>query len=136
MVDFRVLRVFISSRDKLLDERKTAEKTIYNMGLQPILGDVKSQPPSANNKEWLKLVSASDVTILIIADEDSSYVKEEIETCISEGKSVLVLRKNREIDTDEQLEKFLEEMYQYAFVSDFTTCTELADKVWEGRKGI
>jgi tetratricopeptide (TPR) repeat protein len=132
MVDFRVLRVFISSRDKLLDERKTAEKTIYNMGLQPILGDVKSQPPSANNKEWLKLVSASDVTILIIADEDSTYVKEEIETCISEGKSVLVLRKNREIDTDEQLEKFLEEMYQYAFVSDFTTCTELADKVWEG----
>lgn len=132
MTDFRVVKIFISSRDKLLDERMTVERTIHNMGLQPILGDVKSQPPSADNKEWLELVRESDITILIIADEDSPYVREEIETCISEGKSVLVLRKNEETDVDKSLEEFLEEMYRYAFVSDFTTCTELADKVREG----
>lgn len=132
MIDYRVVKIFISSREKLLDERTTVERTIHSMGLQPILGDVKSQVPSADSNEWLDLVRKSDITILIIAHEDSPYVREEIETCISEGKSVLVLRKDEETDMDESLEKFLEEMYQYAFVSDFTTCTELADKVRDG----
>jgi hypothetical protein len=61
MTDFRVIRIFISSRDNLFDERKTVERTILNMGLQPILGDVRSQPPSANNQEWLALVKDSDI---------------------------------------------------------------------------
>jgi len=132
MIDFRVVKIFVSPRDELLDERKTVERTIYNMGLQPILGDVKSQPPSAHNREWVDLVRASDITILIIADQDSPYVREEVETCISEGKSVLVLRKNSKTDIDESLQKFLEDMHQYAFISEFITCTEIADKVREG----
>lgn len=132
MVDFRVVKVFISSRDHLLDERKSVERVVNNMGFQPILGDVRSQPPSANNKEWLALVKTSDITILIIADEDSSYVREEIESCISEGKSVLVLKKVGKSCMERELKEFLEDMYQYAFVSEFTTCTELYDKVKEG----
>lgn len=134
MIDFRVVKVFISSRDNLLDERKSVERVVENMGLHPILGDVQSQPPSADNKEWLALVEASDITILIIGDEDSSYVKEEIESCIYEGKSVLVLKKKGVgiENNDVGLKKFLEELYHYAFVSDFTTSTELSDKAREG----
>lgn len=131
MADYRVIRIFISSRDNLFDERKTVERAISEMGLQPILGDAKTQVPSAYNKEWLALVKSSDITILIIGDEDSLFVREEIESCISEGKSILVLKKIGKIK-DDSLTKFLEEIFQYAFVSDFTTCVELTDKVREG----
>ncbi|CAD7767112.1 MAG: hypothetical protein DNFNHJIP_00519 [Candidatus Argoarchaeum ethanivorans] len=116
MVDNRVIKAFISSRDTLFDERKTAERTIRRMGFEPILGDVKTQPPSTNEKEWLEQVKESDIAILIVADEDSPYVREEIETCIFEGKSVLVLRKNREVQIEDSLKEFLEEMHQYAFI--------------------
>ena len=132
MVDFRVVKVFISSRDNLLDERKSVERIVNKMGLQAILGDVQSQPPSANNKEWLDLVKASDITILIIAYEDSPFVREEIESCISEGKSVLVFKKSGKTNINNELKEFLEDVYQYAFVSEFTTCTELSDKAREG----
>jgi vacuolar-type H+-ATPase subunit F/Vma7 len=125
------LKVFISSRDDLKDIRATAEKAVDDMLLIPVMADTFHQPPSTDPQLWLRKVEDSDIAVLIVDEKDSQYVREEIEHCISRGKKVLMLRKEK-APRDEKLQEFIEYMQEHVFVSDFENCVELGDKIQRG----
>lgn len=124
-------KVFVSSRDELVDIRATTEEAIKDLRFIPILADTLHQGPSTQHDHWVKLAKDSDLTILIVDTKDSQFVRQEIDACHQSGKKVLMLRKV-EKERDRELEDFIKTMEQDVFISDFRTCVELRDKIQLG----
>jgi len=129
-----VLKVFISSKDLLGDERATIEKAVMDLSMVPIRTESTTWVASRNFDEYLRQTRESDIVILLLEENHTDvtnfeeyykYVKEEVDIAFSDGKSVLLLVKEN-LNSD-RLNEFLSEVQFKVFARKFRNCVELYD---------
>lgn len=127
-----VLKVFISSKDLLGDERATIEKAVADIGIVPIRTESTTWVATRYFDEYLRQTRESDIVVVLleatspdVIDLDGyyKYVKEEVDIAFSEGKSVLLFVK--ETGNDDRINKFLEDVQFKVFSRRFRNCVEL-----------
>lgn len=130
------LRVFISSKDYLEDERTTVEKAVSDLHMIPIRTETTYWLATRYLDEYLRQVKKSDIVILLLEesnrnvsdfDEFYKYVKEEIDIAFNRGKAILLFVKQSTNNT--QFNEFLTEVKFKVFARKFKTCIELYETV-------
>jgi len=133
----RVLNVFISSKDKLDDERLTAAEAVRDLGMNPILSQSHYWVATSDEKEYIRQVQQAHIVILLleanpeIAEAEDQqmyyrYVREEIDVALAKGRTVLMFIRQRKWEPyPEQLDDIIKRMESYVFPRTFHDCVEL-----------
>jgi len=126
-----VLKVFISSKDSMSDERATIEKAVSDLKMVPIRRESTKCVATKDFDEYLRQTKEADIVLLLIDENNShvedfekyyKYVKEEINLAFAEGKSVLLFVKEC---SSNPCNKFLDDVQYKVFARKFTNCMEL-----------
>lgn len=132
----QALRVFISSKDALSDERTTTEDALRSLYAEPVRVETTTWVATGRADEYLKQVAACDLLVLILEirepadiDQDDyyNYVEQEVELAFGEGKTVLAFIKTT--STTAGVNYFLERVQHRVFRHDFRDCMELRASV-------
>lgn len=95
------LRVFVSSKSRLQDDRELARGAIDSLGMEAVLVEMEKWVATTNRDEYLEQVRRCDIVLLLLeqnvpeatgAEEEASYrfVAQEIELARRLGKAVLM----------------------------------------------
>ncbi len=126
------LRVFISSKDEMEDERSTVEDALADMGMTPVRVETHKWLATGQVDENIKQVSSSHLMILVLElldpvvlhdDEYYEHVGMEVETALAEGKTVLAFVK--ESSPQGAVDEFLAQLQHRVFHRRFRNCVEL-----------
>lgn len=95
------LKVFISSKNRLQDDRAAAERAIADLGLEPARVDLDHGVATARREEWLARLEECDLVVMLLEEaapagdprEFYRYVEDELELAEQRGKPVLLFRR-------------------------------------------
>lgn len=129
------LKVFVSSKNRLREDRAAAEEAIREIHMQPILVEMDHWIASTEREEWLAQLRQADLVVLILeeglrpGEEDSAeetyrFVEQEIELAAEIGTPLLLFL--RAAERGVSLNPLAERMYERSFGRRFDTAVELA----------
>lgn len=133
------LKVFVSSKDYLDDERRTIEAAIEELGMEPVLTQTDRWVGTRHKDEYLRQISNCQIMIVLLekapkstSDEEEFYkfVKEEVEEAFAQGVTVLLFLKNGK-SSSKFLSNFLKSIQGRLFNREFSYCIELYKVVQE-----
>lgn len=123
--------IFLSSKDRLADERAAAESAIADINMIPVRVETTTWFATPIPDEYLHQVQRCQMVILLLAPVDTAtvtpdyyrYVREEIDLAFLLGKTVLLfIRDNRQSSAQDE---FLESVQYKVFSQRFSDTTEL-----------
>jgi len=129
------LRVFISSKDALGDERATVEDALKAIATLPVRVETPTHVATGVSDEYLQEVLRSHLVVLILelgapgeddADSYYRYVEAEVDAAFGAGKTVLVFVKET---SSSEADEFLKKVQKRAFRHDFRDCVQLRESV-------
>ena len=134
------LKVFVSSKTRLREERAVAERAIEEIHMEPVLIDLESWIASTDSEEWLVQLRESDLIVLILeeglppeeATQEAEYyrfVEQETDLAASLGKPVLVFLRTAGPGT--QRSQLVERLQARAYGRRFETIVELGSVLQE-----
>lgn len=134
------LKVFVSSKTRLREERAAAERALREIHMEPVLIDLEGWVASTEPEEWLAQLRESDLIVLILEEglspeeagreaELYRFVEQEADLAERLGKPVLVFL--RDVSSGAEGSRLVERLQARAYGRRFDTCVELADALQE-----
>lgn len=128
------LKVFISSKNRLEDDRAAAERAILDLGLTPARIDMDHGVATSRREEWLARLEECDLVVMLLEEtapagdpaEYYRYVEDELELAEARGKPVLLFRRAGE---GEPPPEFVVTTSLRRFPRRYRTAIELVDRV-------
>lgn len=128
------LKVFVSSKNRLRDDRAAAEEAIREIHMEPILVEMDRWIAATERQEWLAQLRVADLVVLLLEEglragdeggEEDPYrfVQQEIELAAKLGTPLLLFL--RAAEAGAPLNPIAEQMYQHAFGRRYQTASEL-----------
>lgn len=128
------LKVFVSSKNRLRDDRAAAEEAIREIHMQPVLVEMDRWIATTERQEWLAQLRQADLVVLILEEglrsgEESAeadayrFVEQEIELAAELGTPLLLFL--RAAEAGAPLNPLAERMYERAFGRRYQTASEL-----------
>lgn len=134
------LKVFVSSKNRLRDERAVTRRAVEQLHMTPVLIEMDRWIASTDKEEWLAQLRDTDIVVLLLdesaeatggvpEEEFYEFVDQEIDLAEDLGKSVLLfLRAAPPGDARSQL---VEKTFGSRFPRRYEDVVELADAVQE-----
>ena len=124
-------RIFISSKDILVDERAAVEAAIADLNMVPVRVETTTWLATPLSHEYLHQIRQCQLVVLVLAPVDTSiaganyyqYVKAEIYLAFAEGKKVLLFVRIGK--TSAQQDEFLQSVQPRVFACHFTNAIDL-----------
>jgi hypothetical protein len=134
------LKIFVSSKTRLREERAAAQQAIEELHMVPVLVDMESWIASTEPEEWLAQLRECDLMVLILEEgldpkdagreaELYRFVEQEIDLAASLGKPLLLFL--RTADPGEPRTQLAERMFGRTYGRRFDTVVELGRALQE-----
>jgi hypothetical protein len=132
------LRIFVSSKSRLQDDRELARGAIEELGMEPVLVEMEKWVATTNRVEYLEQVRRCDILLVLLElgspeanqpGEDAAYrfVAQEIELAQRLGKAVLMFV--RTAGGAGEPSRILQAMYDQVFGHKYGSAAELAPAI-------